>query len=338
MESQGDRNVDREKGGLYTIGQVSRFSGVPVKTIRHYSDEGILPPSGITEAGYRLYSEADRGRLELIRTLRAAGFGLPTVRGLLEEEVSPEEAARIQLEAVELQLKELGRRRALLRSTLTGGEALRSYPERARALALLSAHEREAFLARHLERGMEGIPVDPDWKRWLLRGAVMDLPDELTDEQIEAWTELAELVSDESFIEAIRKQAQPCWESVEGRFDRSEWDATAGEAMREAGAAARDGRSPDGEQEQPIVERYLEAYAKATNRPNDSKLAAWILSHYEATTDPRPERYWELVGILKSWPAKPPQAETVHWLMEGLRWRIDRAQKSSRSHQAKADV
>lgn len=318
-----------EKHHLFTIGQVSRFSGVPVKTIRHYSDEGILPPSGTTDAGYRLYSEADRSRLELIRTLRAAGFGLPTVRGLLEAEISPQDAARMQLEAVELQLKELGRRRALLRSSLGGGEALRAYPDRARALALLSAHEREAFLASHLERGMQGIPVDPDWKRWLLRGAVTDLPEELTDAQLEAWTELAGLVSDEGFQEAIRRQAQPFWESVEGRFDRSEWDATAGRAIREAGTAAREGRSPGGESEQLIVERYLEAYARATNRSNDLRLAAGLLSHYETTRDPRPERYWELVGILKGWSARPPQAEGVHWLMQGLRWRLDPARKNT---------
>lgn len=87
---------------LYTIGEMSRRSGVPVKTIRHYSDVGLLPPSAKSDAGYRLYSEADRSRLELIRTLRAAGFGLPVIERMLLREVRPAEAVRLQLEAVDL--------------------------------------------------------------------------------------------------------------------------------------------------------------------------------------------------------------------------------------------
>ena len=92
--------------------------------------------------------------------------------------------------------------------------------------------------------------------------------------------------------------------------------------MQEAISAVREGRSPRGEREQRVVERYLEACAQAMNRAGDEKLAGWLLSHYEATVDPRPERYWQLIGILKGWPEKPPQGEAYRWLMEGLRWRI----------------
>ena len=175
-----------KKDGLLSIGEVARLSGVPVKTIRHYSDEGILPPSGVTDAGYRLYSEEDRARLELIRTLRAAGFGLPTIKGLLRDELSATEATRLQLKAVDLQLRALARQRALLEGTLNGRRELRSYPDRARALALLSAHEREAFLDEHLDRGMEGVPVDRQWMESFRRAAVLNLPEELTDEQLDA--------------------------------------------------------------------------------------------------------------------------------------------------------
>ena len=92
--------------------------------------------------------------------------------------------------------------------------------------------------------------------------------------------------------------------------------------MREAISGVREGRSPRGELEQKVVERYLEACAQAMNRAGDEELAGWLLSHYEATVDPRPERYWQLIGILKSWPENPPHGEAYRWLMEGLRWRI----------------
>ncbi len=319
--------MDGKKDGLYKIGEVSRLSGVSIKTIRHYSDEGVLPPSGYTETGYRLYSQVDLSRLETARTLRATGFDLPTVKQLLAEELGPREAARLQLDAVDLQLKALARRRALLESSLETGEegdrgATRPYPDRARALALLSAHEREAFVGRHLEKTVDGIPLDPAWKEWFWKGAVLELPEHLTDEQLEAWVELAELVSDEGFAEAVEKQARPFWESVDGDFDLAAWHESGGEAMREAISAVREGRSPRGKREQAVVERYLEACAQAMNRAGDEELAGWLLSHYEATVAPRPERYWRLIGILKGRPEQPPHGEAYRWLVEGLRWRI----------------
>lgn len=59
-----------------TIGEVSRRTGIPVKTLRDRSDEGLLPPSERSRSGYRLYSERDVIRLDLIRALREAGLGL----------------------------------------------------------------------------------------------------------------------------------------------------------------------------------------------------------------------------------------------------------------------
>ncbi|WP_216361261.1 MerR family DNA-binding transcriptional regulator [Caulobacter mirabilis] len=44
---------------MYTIGELSRLSGVSVRRLRFYSDKGLLPPATRTESGYRLYSEAD---------------------------------------------------------------------------------------------------------------------------------------------------------------------------------------------------------------------------------------------------------------------------------------
>lgn len=317
-----------EKDGLYKIGEVSRLSGVSVKTIRHYSDEGIVPPSGYTETGYRLYSALDLSRLDTARTLRAAGFGLPTIRRLIADELGPREAARLQLDALNLQIKALSRRRSLLESSLGAGdeggeEATRAYPSRARALALLTAHEREAFVGMHLERTVENVPLDPAWKEWFWKGAVLDLPEELTDEQLDAWVELAELVSSEGFAEAVEKQARPFWESVDGSFDLAAWNEAGGAAVQEAITAVQDGRSPLGEREQGIVERYLEACARAMNRAENEELAAWLVSHYEATVDPGPERYWQLIGVLKDWPEKPPHGEAYRWLMEGLRWRVE---------------
>ena len=309
---------------LYTIGEMSKRSGVPVKTIRHYSDAGVLPPSQKSEAGYRLYSEADRSRLELIRTLRAAGFGLPAIERVLLREVRPADAVRLQLEAVDMQLRTLGRQRALLEAALEGDEdTALSYPDRARALAMLTAQERRAFLEEHFERGLEGIPVDPEVKEWFRRMLVEDLPETLIDEQLAAWVELFELASDDSFIRKLRAQTEPFWEAAGGSLDQAEFAEKTNRAYREAAEAVREGRPPTGEREQRVVEGLIEANARALNRAGDPSFEVWLLRHYDETSDPRMGRYWHLVASLKKIEYDPAVAEAHRWLVEGLRWRVD---------------
>ncbi len=66
------------------IGEVSRRSGLPVKTIRFYSEEGLIHPSGRSEGGYRLYGEEVFEELTLIRTLKSMEIPLQDVRQILE--------------------------------------------------------------------------------------------------------------------------------------------------------------------------------------------------------------------------------------------------------------
>ncbi|MGH2849634.1 MAG: MerR family DNA-binding transcriptional regulator, partial [Solirubrobacteraceae bacterium] len=56
-------------GAQFGIGELSRLTGVPVRTIRFYSDSGLLPPAGRSEAGYRRYDDGAQAQLGLIRTL-----------------------------------------------------------------------------------------------------------------------------------------------------------------------------------------------------------------------------------------------------------------------------
>lgn len=316
--------MNSEKEVLHTIGEVARRSGVPVKTIRHYSDEGVLPPSRVTEVGYRLYSEADRSRLEMIRTLRAAGFGLADIRAMLDEgESGSSDALELQLETVDLQLRTLRRRRKLLESALESDEvAGHSYPDRAQALGLLEARERQAFLAEHLERGLEGTPVAPDARARFWRGIVSGMPDELDEEQIAAWTELAQLASDESFVQALQEQTRPVREMAGGKLDPAGWNEAVKAAFAEGVRAIREGRPPTGEREQRVVESWIEASARAMSERNDPRFVKWMLSHYEQTYDPRMERYWELIAALKRWEYDPSRAKAYRWLMEGLRCRV----------------
>jgi MerR family copper efflux transcriptional regulator len=66
------------------IGEVARRSGLPVKTIRFYCDQGLLQPRERSEAGYRLFDEENLAELTIIRALRAMDVSIPELSRILE--------------------------------------------------------------------------------------------------------------------------------------------------------------------------------------------------------------------------------------------------------------
>jgi MerR family copper efflux transcriptional regulator len=71
-----------------TIGAVARQTGLTTKTIRFYEEEGLVPPPRRGESGYRLYSEADVLRLQLIARARLLDLDLPAIRNLVSKALS----------------------------------------------------------------------------------------------------------------------------------------------------------------------------------------------------------------------------------------------------------
>lgn len=242
---------------------------------------------------------------------------------MLEGEGEISEAIELQMETVDLQLRSLRRRRKLLESTLEGGEgAEQSYPERAQALRLLEAREREAFLTEHLERSLEGMLVDPEAKAAFWRAIVSGMPEDLDEEQLAAWTELAKLASDESFVEALKEQTKPVSQTAEADFDPTGWNEAVTAAFDEAKLAVREGLPPTGERGRRVLVGWIEASAQAVGEQHDACFAEWLLSHHERTYDPRMERYWELIATIKGWEYDPTIAKAYGWLIEGLRWQV----------------
>lgn len=68
----------------YTVSEVARLAGVTVRTLHHYDRIGLLRPAGRSEAGYRLYHDADCARLQQILFYRELGFGLEQIREAME--------------------------------------------------------------------------------------------------------------------------------------------------------------------------------------------------------------------------------------------------------------
>lgn len=71
------------------IGELAQRTGLTVKALHHYEEEGLLVPSARTPAGHRLYDSADLERLQRILALRSLGLSLAEVRTALEGDVRP---------------------------------------------------------------------------------------------------------------------------------------------------------------------------------------------------------------------------------------------------------
>lgn len=66
-----------------TIGVLGAKVGVQPRTIRFYEAKGLMPPAQRSQSGYRLYSEQDGQRLQLIRVARSLGLSVRDVRELM---------------------------------------------------------------------------------------------------------------------------------------------------------------------------------------------------------------------------------------------------------------
>ena len=95
---------------MKTVREVSRITGVSVRTLHHYDAIGLLKPAQVTEAGYRLYDNAALGRLQTILLFRELQFPLKEIRDLLDTpDFDPMAALDDQIRLLQLRREHLDR-------------------------------------------------------------------------------------------------------------------------------------------------------------------------------------------------------------------------------------
>jgi len=69
---------------MKTVNEIAKLAHISVRTLHHYDSIGLLKPTEITEAGYRLYDDAALERLYLILLFRELEFPLKDIQGILD--------------------------------------------------------------------------------------------------------------------------------------------------------------------------------------------------------------------------------------------------------------
>ena len=87
---------------MRTVKEVSRLAGISIRTLRYYDEIGLLKPTAVTEAGYRLYSDRDLERLQEIMFFKELELPLEKIKQLMADPaLDREEILLVQQAALE---------------------------------------------------------------------------------------------------------------------------------------------------------------------------------------------------------------------------------------------
>jgi DNA-binding transcriptional MerR regulator len=291
-------------GALLSIGELARRTGLPVRTIRFWSDAGVLPPATRTQSGRRLYDAACADRAELVATLRELGLGLADVRRVLAGQASIAEVAAGHRDALDAQIRVLQLHRAAM-AVVVKRSASDEEKAMMNKLAEMPAAERRQMIEDFLAEVFQGLEPSPARaQRW---AAAWDLPDDPSPGQAGAWVELAGLVSDRDFRRRIRQVTEYGIQlQASGLEDLADW------ATQHAVAALLRGCPPDSAEAATVVNRILEPNGWSARRQE-------LLAGLEILFEPRIERYWQLTAIINGLPPFPTYAPAFEWLIAALR-------------------
>ena len=107
---------------MRTVKEVSKLAGVSVRTLHYYDAIGLLEPTKVTDAGYRMYDDTALSRLQSILLFRELQFPLKEIKEFLDSpDFNQEETIAQQIKLLELQYKHIGELISFAREIQTKG-------------------------------------------------------------------------------------------------------------------------------------------------------------------------------------------------------------------------
>jgi DNA-binding transcriptional MerR regulator len=292
----------------YTIGELARISGIAVRRIRFYSDEGLLPPVSRTQGNYRIYSDADVARLQLIRALREAGVSLEAIGELLTQRLSIRKALELRLDALEAELTAKRRIANCIRATLECDEPTEDDLRRLWNMTTLTQTQVRDAARRLLDTAAGGSALSDEWKERVLAASTPELPAKPTPRQIEAWNEIAAMLTDEAFIAQMGADRNHL---SRDEFDPAAYAEASNVTLAKVREAMASGELPTSATGRAIAQEWLDASARAMKREPNRDFLQWHLDQYRKY-HARSTRYQELLAILRG--EDPATAAGSDWL------------------------
>ncbi|WP_314174442.1 MerR family transcriptional regulator [Streptomyces winkii] len=290
-----------------TIGQLAERADVSVRTVRYWSDVGVLTPERRSEGGYRLYGADAVARLELVRTLRELGLGLEEISRIVRSEATVAEVAAAHVAALDARIRALKVSRAVL-STVAERGSTAEETALMNKLARLSVAKRRTIIEDFMLEVSEGVEGGPDMRE-RLRRAPVELPDSPTPEQVDAWIQLAELIQDPDFRAGMRRMLELSAPRSHGGhiwFTRH--------VVEVVKDAREDGADPNGPEAAEVLSRLF----------GDADRAE-VLESLDAGLNAGAERYQELFRAVRGHEPLPSRAEDYAWLREALGAEVQQA-------------
>ena len=302
---------------LWSIGELAEQAGVTVKTVRFYSDRGLLPEAGRSSGGHRRYGPEALDRLRLIRSLRSLDLPVSEVGRILgREEASREDALE---DAIAGRLRELGSQLAALRWREAALQLLRDCTaaeraDRLRLIGAVGAPPSTAPLARFW-RFLLPARLPARLRGAIIEAAVPQPPADPTPGQVLAFARLHALTT------GVRLGADLCRPEFRCAGDCYRpvvlYDGL-GEAYALASADLRARRPP---QQGDALDCFVAAHAAAAGLRDSSDFRQQLSGLLVLTADPLVDRYWQLAGELTaapSGPAEPTLGSAHDWLRAAL--------------------
>ncbi|MFE7752592.1 MerR family transcriptional regulator [Streptomyces sp. NPDC057428] len=305
---------------LYSIGELARRTGTTVKTIRFYSDCGLIPPADRSPAGYRLYDTGAVARLDFVRTLRDLGVDLAAIRKVMDRELALPEVAAAQADALDVQIRILRLRRAVL-TAVAKREATPEETHLMHKLAKLSEVERQQLVGDFLDAAFGGVGTGSMFTG-IMRSMTPELPDNPDTEQVQAWVELAELSQDQDFRALMRQMAQEQTAGyVQGGPPMPHSNVAA--IVRDQIAPAVAARiEPASLQADAIVAVLMTRCAHLLDCRDDAESRWQLMARLERVNDPRRERYFSLLAVINGWPGPESLRPVLDWSVHALQARM----------------
>ncbi|MBF6435019.1 MerR family transcriptional regulator [Nocardia cyriacigeorgica] len=271
-----------------SIGELSRRTGVAVRTLRFYCDEGLLAPRR-TAGGHRVFEPAVVDQVLSMRRMRALGLGLAEIAGILSGDMTIEDAIADARHEVSGRLDALSWRHASLLAIERAApgeraarlELLAQVPDRAAARSAIISFWRRVLAAMPTELFDDFVEMD-----------VPRVPAHPTPDHVIAFAELVRLVGTPELDRVIARQL---WRTDTERIqDRRALLLGVADAYAAVAQRVLDGHPPCAG---PELDRFVAVHAEVRGRA-DTTAFRRELAFGIPDTHPATSRYWTLTGAI----------------------------------------